>query len=95
MWLHTFPTIGSTKIAHGLNAGGCLSDAQRQVTKHAASASQLAFFSGYYAFPIDELQAGLAEGRWRAAAVSSELIFDEMQRDGGTDIHGSIWRAMH
>jgi len=93
--LHSFPTSGSTAVRPGLHVGGCLSDAQRKVEAGgAALASEVIFISGYLAFPLDRLQADLEQGRWKAAAVSTDLIFEELKVDGGAHMREAVLKAM-
>jgi len=75
--LHSFPTAGSLELAPGLHAGGCLMDAQRQVGTGLHDANAVSFFSGYVAWPLEELEEQVAQGQWRVAAASAEMLLGD------------------
>ena len=74
--LHAHPLAGDMPVAPGLRVGGCLAHAQALVDAGALNASDVSFFSGYAAWPIARLAQEIADGRWRLARASSDLLLD-------------------
>ena len=65
---------GALEIVDGLYVGGCLKDAQKRVARGEAAADDLAFFSGYAAWPIETLNEEIAAGTWRVVAASAKVV---------------------
>jgi len=95
--LHSFRTVGALELGKGLYAGGCLADAQRQVSAGVVSASAVSFYSGYVAWPLHELEKQVAAGRWRVALASSSMLLDSHGRpdpQAKPHMHAKLLRAL-
>ena len=51
--LHSLPDVHAEQLSDGLFMGGALTEVQRDVAAGRASTSDVLFYSGYAAWPID------------------------------------------
>lgn len=60
---------GAIQVLPGLGVGGCLLEAQRRVEANKSLAADVAFYSGYAAWPLARLRAEIARGDWGVVHV--------------------------
>jgi len=68
------PTRGGFSIAPGLHVVGSLSQTQAAVMAGELAPSDVRFYSGYAAWPIERLKQEVAAGKWRVAQASKEFL---------------------
>jgi len=89
--LHSLPDVHAEQLSDGLFMGGALTEVQRDVAAGRASTSDVLFYSGYAAWPIDRLEAEVRAGQWNVAKASPSLLL-EAAKTG--DAHTLISLAM-
>jgi len=74
--LHGRDDVGAMQVSTGVYIGGSLSQYQRLVLQGTAAPSDVNFYSGYSAWPIERLQREVAAGDWTVLKPSAPLLLD-------------------
>ena len=72
--VHSLDLPGALHLPGGVRVGGCLLEGQRRVTAGTARPADIAFYSGYVAWPMARLRQEIAQGRWGVVQAPSELV---------------------
>jgi len=70
------PTVGGFEVAPGMgmHVVGSLAQAHAAVQRGELRATDVNFFSGYAAWPIERLKEEVADGKWKVARASKALL---------------------
>jgi len=90
--LSSAETAGATQVAPGLYVGGSLLELQARAASSGATAGHVAFYSGYVAWPLDELRAQVDAGVWSVVKASPKLLF-QTPRAGGREAYVAALEA--
>jgi len=87
-------SAGAQLVQPGLYAGGSLSELNRLAAEGRISAESVAFYSGYVAWHLDELQAQVDSGMWQIAKASTDLLLKPAEESDGVHYIKALKRAL-
>jgi len=93
--LSRISSSGSSEVLPGLHAGGSLLELQRAAARgDVAAIDDVAFFHGFAAWPLSQLDAEIGKGLWTVARASAAVLFKSAEESEGERLQLAIRKAL-